>query len=96
MTVLPIVKLCRHTNTMRLFTKVGKSRHSTVFKLNGRISNTKTTESVRIARDKYILDVALGRFMHQSTTPTCKIIGQEVVSVCDMQPGDQLTYKCKF
>jgi len=96
MNIIPVVKLCRHTNTMRLFTQVGKSRNSTVFKLDGRISGFRLTNSIRIAPGEYIMDVTLGRFMHQSTSPTCQIIGREVVSVCDMQPGDQLTYKCKF
>ena len=35
MSILPIVKLCRHTDTLRLFTRVWKGQHSIVFRLKG-------------------------------------------------------------
>lgn len=94
MSLLPIVKMCRHSNTLRLFTRVGKSRHSTVFRLDGLISDTKGPDAIQIAPSEYITDDAFGKYMAQSTTPTCQIIGRDVVSMCDMQPGDQLTYSC--
>lgn len=96
MSILPVVKLCRFTNTMCLFTRVNRYRHSTIFRLGGTISNKKVPDSIQIAPSVYILDDLLGKYMSQSSTPTCKIVGTDVVSVCDMQPGDQITYKCSF
>ncbi len=96
MNILPIVKLCRFTNELRLFTRVNRTRHSTIFRLNGMISNKKTPDSIQIAPTEYITDELFGKYMAYSLTPTCKIIGKDVVSMCDMQPGDQITYKCCF
>ncbi len=96
MSILPIVKMCRHTNALRVFTSVNKSRHSTIFRLQGRVSSKRTSDSIQISDHEHIVDPHLGKFMHQSSTPTCTIMGQDVVAACDMQPGDQLTYRCEF
>lgn len=96
MSILPIVKMCRHTNALRVFTTVSKSRHSTIFRLQGCVSSQRTSDSIQISEHKHIVDKHLGKFMQQSSTPTCKIMGQDVVAACDMQPGDQLTYRCEW
>ena len=96
MSILPIVKMCRHTNHLRLFTHVNKPRHSTIFRLQGPISTTRIKDSIQISEKEHIVDKHFGKYMQQSSTPTCKIMGQDVVAACDMQPGDQLSYKCEF
>lgn len=96
MSILPIVRMCKHTNALRVFTRVSKSRHSTMFRLQGPVSSIKTPDSIQISDHEYIVDKDLGKFMQQSPTPTCTIMGQDVVAACDMQPGDQLTYRCEW
>ena len=89
MSILPIVKWCTNKNTMALFTRRNLIKSSTVFKLNSDSNNGSTVQTGPTTQ------YTLGRFMHTSESPTCRLYGSDVIAQVDMMPGDELTYDPK-
>jgi len=87
-----IVKLCKKTDVIALFTTRNHYKHDTIFRLNAIKKSKKTlNDSIYIGENKYSFDT-FGVFMRNSKQPTCKIIGYDVIALNNINPGTELTY----
>ena len=62
-----------------------------VFILSGPIKDKPCKYSIEISQNKHILDKN-GIFMNHSFDPTCKINGDKVIAVKDINIGDELCF----
>ena len=87
-----IVKLCKKTDTLAMFTTRNHYKHDTIYRLKTIKKSKKTlNDSIYIGENKYSFD-NFGVFMRNSTQPTCKIIGCDVVALNNIMPNTELTY----
>jgi len=88
MSILPIIRLCKKTNFLAMFTSRNHYKHDTIFRLK---TKEVSKESVYVGGNKYAFD-NFGVFMRNSKQPTCEIIGYDVVALNNISPGTELTY----
>ncbi len=74
-----------------LFVKAFFPCGSTVFKLEGEVTEFPTKYTIRIGPSLHIID-ASGIFMNHSFAPSTAIVGDEVLALRDLCPGDELTF----
>jgi len=84
-----IVKLCKKTEFLAMFTSINHYKHDTIFQLKKIKSITRP--STYVGLNQYSFD-NFGLFMRHSTQPTCKIIEFDVVALNNIDPGTELTY----
>ncbi|MGI8583726.1 MAG: hypothetical protein ACR2KX_16125 [Chitinophagaceae bacterium] len=62
-----------------------------VLPLTGEIFHTPRKESIQIGINKHILD-KFGKFTNHSCFPSCKVIGDKLISVKVINKGDSITF----
>lgn len=62
-----------------------------VLTLTGEISDVPRRETIQIGPSKHILD-KFGRFTNHSCHPSCKVIGNKLISVKEINYGDSITF----
>lgn len=62
-----------------------------VLTLKGEISEFPFRESIQIGANQHILD-EFGRFTNHSCNPSCKVVGNQLVSIKEIKKGDSITF----
>ena len=91
--MFPIVKFCKLTSRLRLYTRVNHVKNSPVFSLQGETFKCRYRihGAIQLSEDEYILD-SFGQYMNHSSNPTSAVINRSVIATRDLNPGDELTY----
>jgi hypothetical protein len=76
---------------MGLFATTCYKKNEIVFRLNGKIMNYPTRESIHIGENLHIID-EFGSFMNHSFQPSCRIENRNVIANIDINVGDELNF----
>ena len=62
-----------------------------VYTLKGPVSKVRTKYTIEIGKNKHITD-NYGIYINHSSHPSVKIIGNNIIAVRDIMPGDEITF----
>lgn len=85
------IKLNETIGENGLYATTSYLKNSIVFELKGDIISHPTRESIRIGPNKHVID-PFGIYMNHSFDPTCRIDNNYVISIKNIDPGDELNF----
>ena len=85
------IKYSDRVDGQALFSLEKYKSNEIVFVLDGEIKTTPTKYTIEISKTEHIID-EWGIYMNHSFNPTTKIIGRNVVALCDIDIGDELNF----
>ena len=76
---------------MGLFTTKPIMKNEVILELKGITSVVPTQTSIKIGEALHIED-EIGRFINHKCNPTSRIIGRQVIALCNLNAGDEITF----
>ena len=74
-----------------LFTTKQYKKGETVHILTGIVYNKPTRETIHIGNNNHIYD-KYGIYINHSFTPNIKIVGRQIISLCDINKNEELLF----
>ena len=68
------------------------SSEQLIYTLKGTPQKDRTRESIQIAKNEHVEDNFGIFFNHDSSAPSCKILGREVIALRDIEVGEEITF----
>ena len=85
------VKYCERVGGDGLFSTKKYYKNNIIYTLTGEINDKPDKYSIEIGNNKHITD-KLGIYMNHSFDPSIKIQGVSVISLKNIEPGDELCF----